>query len=326
MGGRDKKKFDPDQDIPSLDGKVILVTGGESRPILRRKRTALMGDSGNGGIGKETVFRLAKHNATIFLCCRSISKGENAAKEIKAIVPEARIELLELDLSSFASIANGVSHFLSKTERLDILINNAGIFNVADGKTAEDYDVYFGTNYMGPALLTKLLLTTLSKTAEEAGSDVRIVNVSSAGHSFSHAKGINLEDTALQRSSFLTKYGQSKLGNVLHAKELARRYPQIITVSLHPGEANSGIGDDFRKRSTAFRVIYKILAPVVLGPVEQGAKNSLWCATVDRDAIESGAYYVPIGKKATGSKHTQDTELAQKLWEWTEAEFGKHGY
>jgi NAD(P)-dependent dehydrogenase (short-subunit alcohol dehydrogenase family) len=210
------------------------------------------------------------------------------------MVPEAQIELLELDFSSFASIAKCVEVFHSKSDRLDILINNAGIFNVADGKTEEGYDVYFGTNYMGPAFLTKLLLTTLSKTAETAGSDVRIINVSSSGHTMSYAKGINFEDTTLQGSSSLTKYGQSKIGNVLHANELARRYPQIMTVSLHPGAVDSGISDDFRKRSTTFRVIYKVLAPVVLTSVEQGAKNSLWCATVERDALESGAYYLTM--------------------------------
>ncbi|KAL8870601.1 MAG: hypothetical protein Q9174_003395, partial [Haloplaca sp. 1 TL-2023] len=147
-------KFDPDQDIPDLSGKVILVTGG------------------NAGLGKEAVLQLAKHKSSrIFLAARTASKGESAIEEIKQVVPSANITLLKLDLCSFKSISAAAEEFKSQSKRLDVLMNNAGIMATPLAETEEGYESQFGTNHMGHALLTKLLLPTLLSTAKEEGSD-----------------------------------------------------------------------------------------------------------------------------------------------------------
>ncbi|KAF3360644.1 Histone H2A [Verticillium dahliae VDG1] len=157
--------FNPDKDIPDLSGRVILVTGG------------------NIGIGKETVLQLSKHKpARIYLAARTESKAQAAIDEIRKTVPNAApISFLSLDLTSFDSIKKAAAEFLSKEDRLDILINNAGIMATPNGTTKEGYEIQFGTNHVGHALLTNLLLPTLKRTAAATSPprDVRIVNISS---------------------------------------------------------------------------------------------------------------------------------------------------
>lgn len=154
--------FTPDTDIPDLSGKVIIVTGGSS------------------GLGKESVHQLAKHNpARIFLGARTAKRGNAAIQEIESAVPsmKGRISYLEMDLASFASIQRATKTFQSQSDRLDILMNNAGVMAQPEGLTEDGYEIQFGSNYMGPALFTKLLWPTLQKTAEQPKSDVRVVNL-----------------------------------------------------------------------------------------------------------------------------------------------------
>jgi len=124
--------FDPEKDIPELDGKIILVTGG------------------NNGLGKECITQLAKHNPMkIYMDARSIKKAEEAILDIKNEVPSAHIILLEMDPASFTSIKLAADAFLSENDRLDLLINNAGVFAPPPGLTTDGYEIQFGTNYMG---------------------------------------------------------------------------------------------------------------------------------------------------------------------------------
>ncbi|OBS29587.1 hypothetical protein FPOA_03524 [Fusarium poae] len=135
--------FNPKDDIPDLTGKVIIITGGSS------------------GLGKESALQLAKHNpSTIFITARTEKRGNAAIKEIQDSVPnfKGQIKFLELDLGSFASIQKGAATFLSQSDRLDILMNNAGLMATPAGLTADGYEIQFGSNYMGPALFTKLHL------------------------------------------------------------------------------------------------------------------------------------------------------------------------
>lgn len=182
MGLFGGKSFNPEKDIPSLDGKVILITGGSS---CRHSATphSVLTLTGNTGLGKETVLQLAKHNPKeIFLAARTQSKAEAAIAEIKGAVPNANITYLPLDLASLPSVKKAADEFKSRSDQLDILINNAGIMATPYEKTKEGYEIQFGTNHVGHAMFTKLLLPTLLKTAEQPGADVRVVNVSSAGH------------------------------------------------------------------------------------------------------------------------------------------------
>ncbi|KAI9768959.1 MAG: hypothetical protein M1840_004555 [Geoglossum simile] len=305
------RSFIPDSAIPDLAGRVILVTGG------------------NTGIGKETILQLAKHSPTrIYIATRNATKAETAIQEIKSAVSNAEIEFLELDLSSCASIKRAASEFLSKEERLDILINNAGVLGHLATETAEGYDIQFGTNYIGHHLLTKLLIPTLLKTSELQKLKpkwVRIVNVSSAAHATSPPGGIVFDDINQGKAHPITRYGQSKLANILETRELARRYPSITSVAVHPGIILTQIYDVSRDSTAMMRYGLGIYGRSwFMQSVAQGALNQLWAATSDE--VENGAYYNPIGSKSKGSSYAQDGELARKLWDWTEADLSKRGY
>lgn len=131
--------------------------------------------------------------------------------------------------------------FTSKERRLDLLYLNAGIMATPAGLTKDGYEIQFGTNHVGHALLTKLLLPTLSRTADEPGSDVRVICLSSIGHAAALFTGICFDKlkTEMSWTPTMVRYAQSKLANILFARELARRYPKILAVSVHPGAVNS---------------------------------------------------------------------------------------
>lgn len=198
FGGK-SVSFKPEKDIPSLDGKVVLVTGG------------------NIGLGKQSVLEFARHGpAQIWLAARSLDKAKAAADEIKQQVPNAApIRLLELDLSSFESVKKAAATFSAESDRLDILMLNAGIMAAPPGMTKDGYEIQFGTNHMGHALLTKLLLPTLEKTAKSDGSaDVRIVSLSSHGHMSAPKEGF-IFDTLKTNGATLGaygRYGQEQVG------------------------------------------------------------------------------------------------------------------
>jgi NAD(P)-dependent dehydrogenase (short-subunit alcohol dehydrogenase family) len=222
-----------------------------------------------------------------------------------------------------ASVAAAVESVKSQYDRLDILVNNGGISSVPVAKTQDGFEIQFGTNYVGHALLTKLLLPTLVTTATESKipGSVRIVNLSSNGHLFASAPGINFEN--LNHGNAWNRYAQSKLANVLHAKALSRRYPTIIIVSLHPGTVRTSIFEKMNSR--AMDIVSTLFGWAFYQTIQEGTKTQLWAATAT-ERVESGVYYTPIGVKATGSKYAQSKELEDQLWNWTENEFKKLGY
>jgi retinol dehydrogenase-12 len=312
--------FTPAQDIPDLSGKVILITGGMTISLEEiNKETDRIG---NGGLGKESALQLAKHNPTeIYIGCRSTAKGNAAIADIKLITPNANIHPLELNLASFASVQSAVKRFLAASTRLDLLINNAGIMTVPAALTTDGYEIQFGTNHMGHALLTKLLLPTLLRTASLADSDVRIVNMTSSAHSMSTAEGIKFDTLRTDGKSAgeVACYGQSKLANILHAKELARRFPTIKVVAVHPGRVTTELAAAARNNHLWVRVLLlgmRIFSPA--SDVEHGAYGQLWAATSDE--VTSGTYYVPVGKEDPGSALARNEKLAYDLWDWTETE------
>lgn len=303
------KTFNPDQDIPDLSGKVILVTGG------------------NTGLGKESVLQLAKHNPKeIFLAARTPSKAESAIQDIKAAVPNASITFLPLDLTDFSSIAEAAKTFTSKSDRLDVLLNNAGVMALPYSKTAQGYEIQFGTNHMGHALLTKLLLPTLLKTAEKADADVRIVNLSSEGHRMAPSGGIIYDQAALENQGAWARYGQSKLSNILHAKVLSDKYPQITSVAVHPGVILTDLYASQKETNPLVKWGVWALGGFVMGDVKAGALNQIWASVGDKNEAGKSAYWVPVAKASAGSGYAKDAGLADKLWEYTEEELKKQGY
>lgn len=298
------KSFNPQTDIPSLQGKVILITGG------------------NVGLGKQAALNLAKHNPEeIWIAARNTDKAANAIAEIQRHVPKARLRSLKLDLASLASVQSAARDFTSAGSRLDILMLNAGVMALPAGQTKDGYEIQFGTNHVGHALLVKLLLPLLQNTAATPGSDVRVVAVSSMGHKYVPSGGIQFDTLKTPAESMATteRYGSSKLANILHMRALARRHPELTTASVHPGVVKTDLhntGDG----SWMVCMFTKMAVPLIGVTVEEGAKNQTWAATAKKGEVVSGEYYTPVGNKGNGSKLASDDGLADKLWRWTEKE------
>ena len=274
--------------MTDLSGRNFLVTGA------------------NTGIGKETARGLAKRGARVTLAGRSEDKTRAAMADIAAETPGADLEFLQLDLSDFESVRKAASEFLAREEPLHVLINNAGMAG-GKGTTASGFEMAFGTNHMGPFLLTQLLLDRL-KQADAA----RIVNVASTMHY--QAKGIDwdaVRKPAVSRVG-LAEYSVSKLANVLHAQELARRLAgtNVTAYSLHPGVIAS---DVYRQVPWPVR---KVMTMFMKSP-EEGAKTSLYCATSPDVAGDSGLYYDDAKEKKASRVATP--ELGAELWARSEA-------
>ncbi|KAK0713231.1 short-chain dehydrogenase/reductase [Lasiosphaeria miniovina] len=309
--------FNAAKDMPSLAGKVVLVTGG------------------NSGLGKQSVLDLARYGkpAVVWLAARKLERGQQAADDIAAQLPAGStpaatiIKALDLDLASFASVRAAAKRVVAESARLDILLLNAGIMATTAALTADGYEDQFGTNHMGHALLTKLLTPLLLQTAATTPNpDVRVVVVSSDGHAMAPPPGIlfdSLKSTQAAELNTVARYGQSKLANILFARELARRFPgQLRAAAVHPGLVSTNLAHNLSARYLAIRLLVLPVANALLTvSTETGARSQLWAATAPAAHVESGLYYVPVGKKG-GKKHArgEDDELAAKLWEWTEKE------
>lgn len=267
--------------------------------------------------------QFAKNNPSrIFIGSRSEEKARAAIAEILETVPGARLTPIQIDLASLVSVKDAANMILATTDRLDILMNCAGIMAVPPAITVDGYEIQFGTNHMGHALLTKLLLPLLLKTAKQPtpGSDVRIVTLTSHSHTRAPKGGIDFSRLHSADHEFapLTKYGVSKLANILHVKQLAKHYPTIKSVAIHPGMVNTNLSTTMRKSFILARLFMPVVSLFSAVGIEQGVLNQLWGATSAE--VESGQYYEPVGVGGKGSPSTEDVEIAEKLWAWTEEE------
>jgi NAD(P)-dependent dehydrogenase (short-subunit alcohol dehydrogenase family) len=214
--------------------------------------------------------------------------------------------------------------FASKSQRLDILICNAGIMAVPADLTKDGYEIQFGTNHLGHALLIKHFLPIMLKTSEAYG-DARIVSLTSVGFRGAPSGGIVFKDLQTNQEFAFGgrwfRYSQSKLANVLYGSEIACRYPSISVAIVHPGVIKTDLVNNlgFADRMlVAVTNIRNILTP------EQGVINQLWAATVNKNDFQSGAFYEPVGKLGKHSKYSQDTRLATELWDWTQNQLKSH--
>lgn len=194
-------------------------------------------------------------------------------------------------------------------------------------RTEEGYEIQFGTNHIGHFLLTKLLLPTLQKTqasSSDPAPDVRVVVLASLANELAPSFEVMTSTEALLNASTWTRYGASKAANILFAAELARRYPEIMSVSVHPGAVASNLYETTKATGPIMSCGIAVMS-VFFRSVRTGALNQIWAAAgAKRDQLVNGAYYTPIGRRSTANKFPKDTEMARKLWEWTEAEIAKH--
>lgn len=268
------------------------------------------------------MLALAKHHPSkIYFTDRDATEAASLIDRVKESVPSANLMFIECDLGSLESVKAAVEQF-SSCSRLDVLICNADIMAQPMGLTRDGYEIHFGTNHLGHALLIKLLLPTLLFTTTLRRADVRIVIRSSLRfHFHPRPSGIAFKDlrTVQDLPIFGSwyRYGQSKLANILYAAELARRYPATTSVSVIPGiyvdEFGKGLSFPLRLLAYLARMTGIVEIP------GQGASNQLWAAVgmnEDRGMVNGGLY----GPDAVFGLHGRDSrseKLAAELWEWT---------
>lgn len=276
-----------------LRGQIIVITGA------------------NQGIGKETVRGLAKTGANIILACRDKAKTIGTIDEIRTETKDSNLEFMQLDLSDLKSVRTFADEFKSKYQKLDILINNAGIFSFPDRHLTKDgFEMHFGTNHLGHFYLTNLLLDVIKKSAPS-----RIINVSS---NMSVKGKMNWDDLNAEKKYFLLDaYAQSKLANVLFTKELQRRLEKdnVISVSLHPGVVNTNMQINPPDR-WYYRLVARVVRLFAITP-EDGAKTSLYCALEEHSKLKGGAYYDDC-KVAKENPMASKEENWTKLWDISE--------
>lgn len=294
--------------IPSQKGKVIIVTGG------------------NGGIGYETTKELYAKGAKVYVASRSQSKAEAAITKIKQEVVGADVgslEFLELDLMSLESTKAAADAFIAAEPTLDVLINNAGIMAVDYKLTKDGCDQQLQTNHIAPFLFTNLLLPKF-KTSK----DPRIVNVSSIAHQRYYTETedsfASFEVSNGDLGGQWQRYGQSKIANVLFAQELAKRHPEILSNSCHPGIIASDLYNHLGFMSTMIKGFAAIGAGL---NTADGALTQLYLATSPEIASSkiSGQYYVPLAKRSTASSAANE-KCASRLWILSEKFLADKGY
>lgn len=308
-----KDTFEPRKDIPSLEGKVVLVTGG------------------NAGIGKATIRAIALHDpARIYLCARRRSAAETAAADLRTESRYNRIDILDLDLASLDSVKKCAAEFNERESRLDLLFLNAGVASTAPAVTREGYEFQFGVNHMGHALLTQLLMPKMLQTRkEDPKADVRIVATASnaAFAPFLPKGGLTLSAMRKPNAySPISLYSHSKLANVLFIRKISQIYPELSAVAVHPGVVKSDIWG--KGAGGLFSVLYRPVVWATWVDIDQGAKSQLWCATAPLGGVKgvkTGHYYQPVGKIKMLKGPAADQKLADELWEWTNNELASFG-
>jgi NAD(P)-dependent dehydrogenase (short-subunit alcohol dehydrogenase family) len=290
-----KQRWTAEQ-IGDQTGRVAIVTGA------------------NTGIGLEAARELARKGATVTIASRNEGKAENAANNIKRDQPAGDVVVMVLDLADLNSVRIFAREFRGRFDRLDLLVNNAGVMMPPESKTADGFELQFGTNHLGHFALTGVLLDLLLNTE---GS--RIVNVSSSAHRYGE---IDFEDLNWEKRQYkeMASYGQSKLANMLFTLELQKRLEKsgaaTLAVSCHPGWT----GTDLQRHSGFLR----FLNPVFSMKPWQGALPTLYAAVSD-EVVGTG-YYGPDGfmqmrgyPTLTEPKETaKDLAVAKRLWQESE--------
>jgi retinol dehydrogenase-12 len=290
--------------LPDLSGKVVLITGG------------------NSGVGRATAARLAGAGATTVLTSRDSGAGATAVTGIRNRTGNDDVHALVLDLGSFTSVRSTAAGVLSRWDRLDVLINNAGAIITPRRTTAEGHEMTFGVNHLGHFLLTNLLLDRLLRSAPS-----RIVNVTSVGHRFVKGGGLDFDDLQSERNYMGNEaYLRSKLANILFTKELARRLDGtgVTAYAVHPGTVRTRFAADGDTRGP-LHMFLTLLHYLSVSP-KTGSTASVHAATHPGIEHLSGAYLRRVGigpfstvRPGQPSPAARDPHAARRLWEVSEA-------
>jgi NAD(P)-dependent dehydrogenase (short-subunit alcohol dehydrogenase family) len=269
-------------------------------------------------LGTETIVQLSKHNPQhILFTGRNQKAADSVIQTVKSAAPNVDVTFFTCDFTSLESVKAAGNAITSSVSRLDLVFCNAGVMAVPKATTKDGYEIQFGINHLAHALLLKLLLPVLLRTTEEPGSDVRIVFNTSVG--FALASTIDFPTLRSEQDmgalGAFKRYGQSKLANILYARQLAEHYPAITTVSIHPGVINTGLVSGLSTFNRHFVSLSTIGRQVT---VAEGAKNQLWAATTKKDTIVNGMFYEPVGKVGQTTAASKNNKLAAELWNWTE--------
>lgn len=282
-------------DIPDQSGRVAVVTGA------------------NSGIGFETARALASKGARVILACRNPENGRDAERRIRDTNPTGEIRFMPLDLASLESISGFCTQLADAEPKLDILCNNAGVMMPPLSRTADGFEMQFGTNHLGHFALTGQLLESLRRV-----ENARIVSVSSIAHYVGRIDFDNLN--AEKRYNATRAYGQSKLANLLFIRELDRRLRAngigVVAAAAHPGSTRTNL-------QQYSRLMYSLVAMYSQQPAG-GALPSLYAATAP--GVEGGEYFGPghmlemVGppKPARSTPASKDEATAGRLWEVSE--------
>lgn len=288
-------------DIPSQKGKLAVITGA------------------TGGLGLATAVGLAGAGAEVVVTGRNSDKGAAALRAIRRIHPDAEVSYEALDLSSLAAVAAFAERFAATADRVDILVENAGVMAPPDRReTVDGIELQFGTNYLGHFALTAHLLPLLMKAEAP-----RVVTLASLA---ARVGRIDFEDLQATRSYRpYTSYAQSKLATLIHALELQRRSDRngwgITAAAAHPGIAHTDLLDNGPGRAGVLGGLTTVFAQVTGQPVEQGVLPQLYAATMPD--VKPGGYYGPDGfmelkgkpKLVTPVARARDEAVAARLWD-----------
>lgn len=293
-----------------LTGQTAFITGGAS------------------GLGQETARAMAAKGAHVILAARDAGKLEAAAKTIREQTGSNLIETITVDLASQDSVRACGAEANTRFEKIDLLINNAGVMACPKGKTKDGFEMQFGTNHLGHFTLTKYLLPLVQK-----GSTKRIVNLSSRAH---HADTVHFEDVNFDNREYekWASYGQSKTANVLFSVALDKRLSDIDVFAVHPGGINTNLGrhlTDDDRAALIKRIQEQSGGNFAFKTVEQGAATSCWAATAPQIAGMGGQYLEDChiadidDESGVGGvrSYAIDPQAAEKLWTLSETMLGE---
>ncbi len=285
-----------DKHIQTTDNKIAIITGA------------------NVGLGFETTFALAAKGIRVIMACRNPEKGEAAKLKVLEKLPDAVIDVMQVDLSKMSSVESFASRFILRFRNLDLLINNAGVMMPPYQLTEDGFESQLATNYLGHFTLTGLLLPLLLNTVNS-----RVISVSSLAHRWSN---IQFNDLNFQKGYSKRKaYGQSKLACLMFAYELDRRLKKAgaktISIAAHPGLSDTSLA----RHMPSF---LQWLSPLLGQTPESGAQPLIYAALSSE--LQGGEYIGPDGFSEWHGKPTlvksndysYDTSVAQQLWEISE--------